>query len=76
MQKYVTLASVVMFVNNIPFLITMYRGIIFITVEHVPTRTAKQLSKSLKIIICLYSRGNMFVQTILIDMYFEKQLMK
>jgi hypothetical protein len=72
LHKYVTLVADVMFVNGIAFLVTMFRGIKFVTSEHVPTHTAKQLSKSLKRIIQLYSRGGMIVQTILMDMEFDK----
>ena len=60
-HQYVDLVGDVMFVKNVIFMITMSCGIIFITVGHVTTCTAKQLIKSLKIIICLYSRGDMFV---------------
>ena len=72
LHKYVALVADVMFVNNIPFLITMSRKIKFITVEHIPTRTAKQLSKGLKRVMRLYSRAGMIVQTILMDMEFDK----
>ena len=44
-HRYVTLVSDVIFVNNIPFLITVSLGIRFITAEHSPTSTAEQLSK-------------------------------
>jgi hypothetical protein len=43
-----------------------------VTSEHVPTRTAKQRSKSLKRIIQLYSLGGMIVQTILMEMELDK----
>ena len=46
LQKYVTLVSDIMFVNNTPFLITMSRVIKGVTVEHIPSRTAKHLRKS------------------------------
>jgi hypothetical protein len=46
LHKYVTLVADVMFVNGIAFLVTISRGIKFVTTKHVPTRTAKQLSKS------------------------------
>ena len=63
-----------MFVNNIPFLIIVYRGIRFITVEHKTNHTDKQLSISLKIIMHIYSRGKMVVQTILMDVEFGKTI--
>ena len=74
LQNYVTLVDDLTFVKNYPFLIAMSCGIRFITVEHVPTSTAKQLSKSLKIIIRLYSCGHMVVKNILMDIEFEKPL--
>ncbi|KAL7525935.1 hypothetical protein ACHAWF_001573 [Thalassiosira exigua] len=72
MHKSVTLVADVMFVNNVPMLVTLSRGIKFRTTEHVPRRTAKQLSKSLKRVIRLYNRGGFAVQTILMDMEFDK----
>ena len=72
LHKFVTLVADVMFVNSVPFLVTSSRGIKFVTAEHLQSRTAKQLSKSLKRIMCLYSRGGMIVQTILMDMEFDK----
>ena len=74
LHKYVTIVVDVMFVDNIPCLITMSSGIRFITFDHVPTHTAKQISRIIKRIIRLYSRGNMVVQTILMDMYFGKTI--
>jgi hypothetical protein len=41
LHKYVTLVADVMFVNGVTFLVTMSRGIKFVTAEHVPTRMAK-----------------------------------
>ena len=54
----------------------MSRGMIFITVEHIPTLTAKKLSKILKIIMHLYSCENMILKNILMDMEFEKPSLK
>ena len=45
LNKFVTIGAYVIFSNNIPFLITMSCSIDFMTVEHVPTDTVKQLSK-------------------------------
>ena len=50
----------------------MSRGIKFVTVEFIQARFAKKLSKSLKRVIKLYFRGSMKVQTILMDMEFDK----
>ena len=60
-----------MFVNSIPLLITMYRGIKFVTDKQIPRSTTNKLSKNLKILIDLYSRGSMILQTILMDMEFD-----
>ena len=59
------------FVNNMQFLITMSCGIKIVNVQYILILTAKQLSKKLKIIMKLYSRGSNIVQTILMDMEFD-----
>ena len=41
LHKFVTLVADVMFVNSTQFLITMSRGIKFVTDKHIPNRTAK-----------------------------------
>ena len=46
LHKYMTLVADVMLVNNIPFLITVYCGLKFVTVKHILRRTAKHLRKS------------------------------
>ena len=70
-HKYVTLVEHVMFVNNTPFQISMSRGIKIVTVEHIPSRTTKQLSKNLKIIMDFYSRGSVIVLTVLMKTEFD-----
>ena len=47
LHTHVTLIANVMFVNNIPFLVTLSCGIKFVTAEHVKSKTAKQLAKSI-----------------------------
>ena len=61
-----------MFVNGIEFLVTLLRDIRFYTCRHVPTRTAKQLSKLLQRIVDIYSRGGFTICTIMVDWEFEK----
>ena len=68
----VTLVANMIFVNNIAFLVTLSRGIKFVTAERVKSRTAKQLAKSIKRVMQLYSHGGMIVQTVLMDMEFDK----
>ena len=72
MNKYVTLTADVMFVNNLAFVITYGWGIGLITAEFTPNRKANQLASNLKRIIQLYSRAGFIVQTILMDMEFNK----
>ena len=45
----------------------MSHGIIFVAAEHIPTHTAKKLSKSLEGLMKIYSRSVMIVQTVLMD---------
>ena len=59
---YVNLVADVMFVKNVAFLITMSRGIKFVMVEQMQSRTAKQLAKRLKRVMELYSQGSMIVK--------------
>jgi hypothetical protein len=48
MHKYMTLAADIMFVNGLPFLVTLLRGISLVTIEHLPSRTAKRLVHTLR----------------------------
>jgi hypothetical protein len=43
-HQFVTLAVDVMFVNGVPFLVSMARGLNFVTAEFTPSHTAKQLA--------------------------------
>ena len=61
-----------MFVNGIPFMITFSQNIRLVTTEHVPTRTARQLAKSLMKVVKLYARGGFVVRLVLMDMEFDK----
>ena len=61
-----------MFVNNLAFVITFWLGIDLIAAEFILMRMAQQLECNLTKVIHLYSRADLFVQTILIDMKFEK----
>ena len=47
-KVFITLVAYLMFVNGTQLLITKSHSIKFVTVEHIPTRTAKQLSKYFK----------------------------
>ena len=73
---FVALVVDVMFVNVAPFLITMSHGTKSGTNEHIPTHIAKQLSKYLKRFMTIYSRSGMIVQTVLVNMEFDKVIYK
>ena len=64
LHKFVTLEADVMFVNSIPFLVTLYRNTRLITVEHVPTRNAVQLAKYLMNTIKLYARVGFVIRLV------------
>ena len=70
LHKFVTLVEDVVFVNDVPFLITVSQCIKFVMVKHISTCTANQLSKYLKQVMKLYSRSGTIVQTILVDIEF------
>ncbi len=62
MHKYVTLVADVMFVNGLPFLVTLSRGISLVTVEYLPSRTAKRLALTLERVIKVYIRERFHCQ--------------
>ena len=72
LHNFVTLTADVMLVNGLAFFTTLGRDIRFGTAEHVPSRTAKQLAKSLMKIVKLYSNGGFVVRTVIMDGEFEK----
>jgi hypothetical protein len=72
MHKYVTLVADVMFVNGLPVLVTSSRGISLVTIEYLPSRTAKRLALTLERVIKVYTRGGFVVQTMMMDMEFQK----
>jgi hypothetical protein len=72
MHKYVTLVADVMFINGLPFLVTSSRRISLVTIEYLPSRTAKRLALTLERVIKVYIRGGFVVQTMMMDMEFEK----
>ena len=72
MHKYVTLVADVMFVNSLPFLVTSSRRISLVTIEYLPSRTAKRLALTLERVIKVYKREGFIVQTMMMDMEFEK----
>ncbi len=72
LHKYMTIVADVMFVNGLPFLVTSSRGISLVTIEFLPSRTAKQLANSIERVLRIYGRSGFVVQTSMMDMKFEK----
>ena len=66
------LAVDVMFVNGVPFLVSVARGLNLVTVESTPSCTAKQLVAGITRMIDLYAHGGFQVGTVLMDSKFEK----
>ncbi len=72
-NQQVTLAADVMFVNSVPFLVSISRNINLITIEHTPSpQTATSLESLLQRIVRVYARAGFTVQAILMDIEFEK----
>ena len=69
---FVTLTADVMFVNSLPFLVTMSCRIRLITVEYTPSRTAKQLGSSITKVVHLYAIGGFVINIVLMDQEFDK----
>ena len=67
-----TLTADVMYVNDIKFLTTRSQRIRLLTAEFIPTRTAAQLSSSVKKKINLYAKAGFVVNVVLMDQEFDK----
>jgi hypothetical protein len=72
MHRLVTLTVDVMFVNGIPFLVSVARCLNLVTLEYTPLRTAKYLAECIQRVMNLYSRGDFTVGTLLMDNKFKK----
>ncbi len=72
LHKYLTLVADVMFVNGLPFLVTSWRGLSLVTIEHLPSRTAKRLALTLERVFRIYATAGFVVQAAMMDMEFEK----
>ena len=70
------LTADVIFVNNLPFAITCGVGIRLIMAEFMPAQMANQWVCSLKQIINLHSSAGFIIQTILMDIEFNKVIPK
>jgi hypothetical protein len=69
LHKYITLVADVMFVNGLPFLVTICN---LVTTEHLPSRTAKRLVHTLERVFRIYETAGFVIQTALMDTEFEK----
>eukprot|EP00956_Cyclotella_meneghiniana_P026461 scaffold57247_cov37-Cyclotella_meneghiniana.AAC.7 len=67
----VTLCGDVMFVNGLPFFVTVSRGIKLYTAEFTPSRTVEMLTSKLMKVVRIYRRGGFLVRTALMDMEFK-----
>ncbi len=72
LRKYVTLVADVMFVNDLPFLVTSLQGLSLVTIEHLQSRTAKRLVHTLERVFRIYVTTGFVIQMALMDMEFEK----
>ncbi len=57
LHKYVTIVADVMFVNGLPFLVTLSRGISLVTIKFLPSRTSKRLANSMEHVIRIYRKA-------------------
>ena len=67
----VTVAIDIMFINKVPFLVTISRGLKFGTVEQLPNRQIKTVVAMIKSVLAIYERRGLKVNTILADLEFE-----
>jgi Reverse transcriptase (RNA-dependent DNA polymerase) len=70
-HRGVTLAIDIMFVNKIPFLVTLSRNLKFLTVEDLPNRQEGTVRDKLKAVTRLYHHRGFHIDTILADPEFE-----
>jgi hypothetical protein len=61
-----------MFVNGLSFLVTSLQGLSLVTIEHLPSKTAKRLVHTLERVFRIYATARLVIQTALMDMEFEK----
>jgi hypothetical protein len=71
LNKDLTVAADIMFVNGMPFVTSISRNVKFTTIEYVTSRSKKNLVKSLLKIISLYKSRGFAPSTALMDREFE-----
>ena len=67
-HRDVTLTADLMFVNGLPFLITLSRAINLVTIEFASSRTAANLTRLLSRVVNVYATAGLKVQTVMMDM--------
>ena len=72
LHKYITLVADIMSVNGLPFLVTSLQGLSLVTIEHLPSRTAKHLTHTLERVFKIYGTTRFVVQMAMMDMEFKK----
>jgi hypothetical protein len=72
LHKYVTLATDVIFVNELPFLVTSLQGSSLVTIEHLPSGIAKLLVHTLEQVFRIYGSTGFVMQTAMMNMEFVK----
>jgi hypothetical protein len=71
-HQRVTLAVDVMFVNGVPFLVSISRGFNLVPAEYTPSCAAKRLAAGIRRVMDLYSREGFYVGMVLMDNDFKK----
>ncbi len=64
-QRIVMLAFDCMFVNEVPILVSLSRGLNLLTAEHTSSQTAKNLVTRISCIMELYAKGGFQVGSVL-----------
>ena len=71
-NREITLTADVMFVNQVPFLITLGWHIGLVTTNHLPRWIAKHIAKILSRVVHVYNRGGFKVQTMFMGNEFNQ----
>ena len=69
--QLVMLTADVMFINGVPFIVSLVRGLNRITAEFLTVCTAKNLASRLDQIVQLYALGGFQVETVMMDNEFK-----
>ena len=70
-MKTIELSVDVMFVNKIPFVVSLGKNMRFTTIENMVGRKAATLLKALRSIKSVYTNKNIFIKTLFMDNGFE-----